>query len=225
MISSALEYPAGKRFVFSAIELSAIQRPFASDTPSHHRQCCRCSSHLGDPAPDQVRTRNRSRFTSQCSGTWPSQGMPESRRGAAGLRPWVTAWVMTAMRFSLSFSSSSCFRGNQRVNLPRLPVQKRGDLLLLGQQERKRESGQSLIDADGLRHRQYLVPAVRQPENTASDALRSRRSSAKPAVTSSMRLTQSTAVLPVVAQDFPLGQIDRITTLGRLSADEHIDPS
>ena len=40
------------------------------------------------------------RSVSQCAGISPSQGMPESRRGARGSRPRVTARVMSARRFS-----------------------------------------------------------------------------------------------------------------------------
>ncbi len=45
-------------------------------------------------------------ITSQCSGTSPSHSMPEGFMGACGFRPLVTAWEMTAWRFSFSSSIS-----------------------------------------------------------------------------------------------------------------------
>src|SRR5690554_4657309 len=46
--------------------------------------------------------------TFQCSGTLPNHSTPESRIGALGFRPLVTAWLMTAWRFSFSSWISCC---------------------------------------------------------------------------------------------------------------------
>ena len=45
----------------------------------------------------------------QCAGISPSQGMPESRRGAQGSRPRVTARVMSARRFSANSPNARSF--------------------------------------------------------------------------------------------------------------------
>jgi hypothetical protein len=46
------------------------------------------------------------RSVSQCAGISPSQGMPESRRGARASMPRVTARVISARRFSANSSST-----------------------------------------------------------------------------------------------------------------------
>ena len=56
-----------------------------------------------------IRTPSEEACTSQCAGMSPSQSMPEGFMGAFGSRPLVTAWVMSAVRFSCSSSISRSF--------------------------------------------------------------------------------------------------------------------
>ena len=81
----------------------------------------------------------------QCSGTSPSHSMPDGFMGASGFRPLVTAWEMTAWRFSFSSSiSRRCFV-YQRVDFRRLAVEKVQDGSLL-RQWRKRDLRVAITD-------------------------------------------------------------------------------
>ena len=71
-------------------------RPAQTDPPrqapaeNHQPSCLTPHAGLLPPPADQ------------CSGTSPSHSMPEGLRAAAGFRPRVKAWKMTAWRFSFS---------------------------------------------------------------------------------------------------------------------------
>ena len=61
-------------------------------------------------------------FVVQCAGTSPSHSTPEGFMGALGFNPLVTAWEMTAWRFSLQQVYQPTLLGHQLVNLRRLLV-------------------------------------------------------------------------------------------------------
>ena len=96
------------------------------------------SSFVGVPPLNAVLIRHIL-AASQCAGISPSHSTPESFMGTFGVacpepvegRPFVTARVMRAARFSCSSSISRSLLRHQRINLRRLPVEKVGDGSLL----------------------------------------------------------------------------------------------
>ena len=71
------------------------------------RSCSRRSQCVATVPRTSCKIANRV-STSQCAGTSPSHSMPEGFMAARGFKPLVTAWEMTAWRFSFSSSISRC---------------------------------------------------------------------------------------------------------------------